>query len=396
MVVNIYVIQLIAKIYTCGQTNFRIMKKLICVIIGTAAFLLLFAACTGSPMEYKEKIIAVDVNRQDSYEYFFAKDYKSITLETPDEGLIGEIKKIQLTDSCIYVFDWGQKTVFVFDSKGYFVRKYSHVGQGEGEYVYLSDFEIYNNHLYLLSRTNRCIYKYTLDDRFVDVIKVNDWYDAFHILNENCMLLYSNRSNNTKYNVVKYNYKTGIVLGKYLPFKRNDSYALHYYPFYETNDGRILLIQPYDYSVYTLKREELKKICEFSFNTKDKIPKDAYDIPLDQLHTSILWGKSVVKSIEWMAQKDSIIYATYVLDYKMNFMRANLNTGVVYNIVLEDSDEYPYAFIEPISWWRGKAVSICDAGTILFFSKGNFPSDKNPDGLLHEDDNPVIFIRELK
>ena len=372
------------------------MNKLICIVIVTAAFLLLFTSCTSSPTGYKKKIIDVDTKGQDAYSLFFAKDYKSIALESPDEGLIGEVKKLQLTDSCIYVFDWGQKAVFAFDSKGFFIRKYCHAGQGRGEYIYLSDFEIYNNYLYLLSRANKCIYKYTLNDQFVEEIKVHDWYDAFHILDENNMLLYSNRSNNTMYNVIKYDYKKGEVTGKYLPFKRNDSYALHYYPFHKISDGRVLLIQPYDYSVYTLKEENLEKVCEFTFNTKDKIPQDADDIPLYQLHTSILGGKSVVKSIEWIAQKDSIIYVTYVLDYKMNLMRVNLNTEMVHNIVLEDSDEYPYAFIEPISWWQEKAVSICDAGTILFFSKGEFPSDKNPDGLLHEDDNPVLFIRELK
>lgn len=369
------------------------------ITIETAAILLLlFSSCSTSSTKVNDAPITqikVDVKQQDAYEHFFKKEYKAIPLETSDSFLIGKISKIQLINNCIYVFDKEQKKIYAFDAKGFFIREYCHIGQGEGEYPYLSDFEVYNKHLYLLSRANKCIFQYTLDDQFVKKINLNEWYEAFHFLDEKRVLLYSNKSNNVLYNIVEFNCQQKQVENKYFPFKRNENFSLYYPVFHEASDNELLLIQPYDYSVYTMQEKGPQILCTFFFNTVDKIPDDMDNIPLNQLHT-MLRGKSVIKSFDWITRKDSILYASYILDYRPYLIRVNLNTNTTYNTILEDSEEYPFAFLTPSIYWQGNIVSICDAVDVLMFTETSFPSDKNPDGLLHEDDNPVIFIRELK
>ena len=366
------------------------------LIAGTATILLLLSSCSSSKTEGRQgQQISVDVKQQDSYDHFFQKGYKAIPLATSDEILIGEITKLQLTDNCIYVFDKMQKAVFAFDANGYFLRKYRHVGQGEGEYSYLSDFQVYNGYLYLLSGSHKCIYQYTLDDQFVRKINVGDWYDQFQILNDKDMLLYSNFSNNKLYNIIWYDYRKERIEDKYFPFKQNDSYSLYFRVFHEDSKGKLLITQPYDHAVYGIADGKIKKSYAFSFNTSDKITENTADVSLYQMHTELRF-KSIIKSFDCITQIDSTLYFIYVLDFYSYIAKVDLQTGKTYNAKLEIQEEYPFAYNPPITFYKNKGISVINAEEVLGMGKESFLSDKNPDGLLHEDDNPVIFIRELK
>jgi hypothetical protein len=58
-----------------------------------------------------------------------------IRLQTTSSCLIGEISRITLTDSLIFVFDAQGQKVFLFDRKGAYVRTIGRQGKGPGEYV---------------------------------------------------------------------------------------------------------------------------------------------------------------------------------------------------------------------------------------------------------------------
>lgn len=365
-------------------------------LIRIAAILLLFSACTSSSQKGTEATtISIDVNSTADYDHFFDKKYKAIPLETPENALVGEVNKMQIADSCIYIFDKGQKSIFAFDLRGHFLRKYSHVGQGQGEYVDIYDFEVYKKNLYVLSRGNKSIYKYTTDDQYLDKIELGDWYDAFQILNDNEVLLYSNFSNNKLYNIIRYDYQKGSVEDQYFPFKQNDSYSLYYRAFHKSSTGDLLITQPYDHSIYKIVDGNPQKICQFMFNTKDRIPGSTTDVSFYQMHTE-LRNKSVVKSIDCITQMDSVLYFTYVLDFYSYIAKTDLRSLKTYNARLEIQKDYPFAYHPPIMFWGTKAISVINAEAVIRMGKAPFPSDKNPDGLLHEDDNPVLFIRELK
>lgn len=373
------------------------MRKFSKILIGTATVLLLFSACQSKSKveEQSVKQINIDVRMRDSYDNFFSKEYKAVTLETTEESLIGEIKKIHMTDSCIFVFDRDQNTVFEFDDKGYFVRKFYHVGEGEGEYIYLSDFEVHGEYIYLLSRFNKCMYKYTLDDKFVKKINLYDWYDSFYILDDENVLLYSNYSNNLLYNVILFDYQKEKIKEKYLPFKQNDSFTVFHNPFHNGMNGEILLTQLYDHSIYSFNNNMLFKLCDLSFINTYDIPENSNDISLYKLHNS-LKDKSVVKSLDCVTIKNSIVYFTYRVDYLSYIAKIDLDMGTSKGNVIEIVDEYPFAFLCPIMFFNNNIVSVSDAESILRMSDDIFESDKNADGLLHEYDNPVIIIRELK
>lgn len=365
------------------------------VLIAWTAVLLLSHSCTSS---HKNDVgmmkIKVDIEQEASYEHFFDKEYKAITLATQDSVLVGKINKIQFTDSILYVLDKGQNTIFAFNMKGHFIHKYSHIGQGEGEYPYLSDFGVYNGYLYILSRFNKCIYQYSLDDKYIGEIELPDWFEEFRIINDEEIWLYSDYSNRLLYNIIRYNYQKGKIVAKYFPFMPNESFSLTHNAFHEGSKGQLLYTQLYDHSVYEMKEDGVQTLCTLSFNTPDQLTGNTKETSLYELHRS-QGKKAVVRFLNNVTLKDSILYATYVNAFRTRIVRANLKSGVAQGTRIRIMDEYPFTF-GILTFWQGKVVSVLDAATVLNLAEAPFLSDKNSDGLLHEDDNPVIFIRELK
>ncbi|MDR2423801.1 MAG: 6-bladed beta-propeller [Prevotellaceae bacterium] len=68
-------------------------------------------------------------------------EHRLVLLETTDDCLIGEIKKVTLTDSLIFVLDaFLANKLFVFNADGKFIRHIGSRGQGPGEYIQATDF----------------------------------------------------------------------------------------------------------------------------------------------------------------------------------------------------------------------------------------------------------------
>ena len=65
-----------------------------------------------------------------------------VPLETTDDALIVEINKIEIRNNLIYILDNSVKSVFVYDFNGKYLNKINALGQGPGEYAFLSDMTV--------------------------------------------------------------------------------------------------------------------------------------------------------------------------------------------------------------------------------------------------------------
>ena len=73
----------------------------------------------------------------------FAEDIKMIPLEFKDECILGEIRKVVMSDSYIFIMERNNpKGVYVFDHMGKYLYKIGNRGQEPEEFVDLSDFFI--------------------------------------------------------------------------------------------------------------------------------------------------------------------------------------------------------------------------------------------------------------
>lgn len=68
-----------------------------------------------------------------------------VSLEVTDESLIGEITKMKVTDSDIWVKHYKDNHVLRFSRSGKFLNKVGKVGQGPEEYIRMADFFVDEN-----------------------------------------------------------------------------------------------------------------------------------------------------------------------------------------------------------------------------------------------------------
>ena len=89
----------------------------------------------------------IDIQQRDAISDF-VDSYKTLPLETTKDNLIGNINKVQIIDTCIYVLDKEQATIFVFNTEGKYLNKICRQGRAPEEYLGLSDFMVYNADVY--------------------------------------------------------------------------------------------------------------------------------------------------------------------------------------------------------------------------------------------------------
>lgn len=96
-----------------------------------------------------------------------------------DNSILGTINKVLLSDTTIYILDDKSKiTRFGFD--GSFIQMYSHIGQGPGEYPSITDFDVVNGDLYILSGNK--IYKYDLSNKFLGTTDIRNSATGLSVL----------------------------------------------------------------------------------------------------------------------------------------------------------------------------------------------------------------------
>jgi hypothetical protein len=62
---------------------------------------------------------------------------------------------------------------------------------------------------------------------------------------------------------------------------------------------------------------------------------------------------------------------------------------------LELNDSFPFVFARPLMFYGDYLVGYMEASSVLIFDD-KFKSDKNENGYLNEDDNPVLFFHKIK
>lgn len=90
-----------------------------------------------------------------------------VPLEVTDESLLGEIRQFQVTENSIWVEPVKDQRIYHFSRSGKYLNKIGKVGQGPGEFVWISDFFVDENHkeIYIIT-ASRGIMVYDFEGNF--------------------------------------------------------------------------------------------------------------------------------------------------------------------------------------------------------------------------------------
>lgn len=145
--------------------------------------LLLFVILIGCsiPMENSnQNLKEIDVPlRRDNHEIkmsVFVDSISYIPLETNDKCLIGSVGKIVVTENNYYIIDKNITcSILCFDKLGKFVRKIGERGVAPGQYVEITDVNVYKDRVYLWDCSMGKLFVYSANGHLEQEVKEDYW-----------------------------------------------------------------------------------------------------------------------------------------------------------------------------------------------------------------------------
>lgn len=120
------------------------------------------------------KLIGLECN----YEYKEAGSLfhhlKLVPLEANSNSLIGDVNKIIVRDSLVYLLDKHRtKSLLVFNlNNGKFIRKIGGLGKSHSEYIDPTDFAVTNNHVVILDNLSKKLLMFDPEGNFKTVVRL--------------------------------------------------------------------------------------------------------------------------------------------------------------------------------------------------------------------------------
>jgi Txe/YoeB family toxin of Txe-Axe toxin-antitoxin module len=235
---------------------------------------------------YKEGATAIDIKvipgTIDIKEVFDSVKY--VHLETSDEYLIGEIKKIVNHNDKYYILDcWKTKQLLRFDSAGHFEKSFGRIGQGPGEYIQPTDFMVTSSNVIILDQFAHKLLFFNMDGDYIRSVSLRYKIHAITSLGNDSLLLAKTGNNRRTdiedYELVVMNTNGDIKLkGIENPYRLN--YSLSGYDSQRMND-RTIYCRPMNRIIY-----EITDTC-----IKERYHLNILDSPLPANYEELCNGK---------------------------------------------------------------------------------------------------------
>lgn len=244
------------------------------ITIYLIVILLLLASCGNSKNIIENStttLIKVD-NLEKSKGKFvslqqIADEISFVNLVTPSETPLSEVSKLIEFNDQIFISDQKQKTIFVFDNKGQFIRRIGRNGKGPGEIVDITDFYIstLDSCVIISDIGKKEILKFNQNGSFLSSVKTS--------LVGKCIMSLS-PSSNALYSGFSSEYNLAITNDKYEPIHNLFPVTSHmaYAPIMQNSQafscnykGEILFLPSYSNYVYSITPNEVKIKFKFDF-----------------------------------------------------------------------------------------------------------------------------------
>ena len=271
-----------------------------------------------------------------------------IPLETSDKNLIATVTKLIVEDEKLIVMDGGTKSVLVFSDGGKWIGTIHMCGRASNEYIELTDVDVCDGNVYILSRVDKKIQVYDFAATYLRTIPLDDFYCNLHIVNPDNLILYSEWANATGYNFVQIDSR-GEIISRTMPFSHQNGYIFEGSPFNESEDGDLLLTFPYDETIYAMSiNGDCKPLVHLQFDTELNIE----DIDRRQYNDIVAKYKykNVLKRIQYVSEIDGRLFLVAKiffneLGYRQSLIEVTEYGEVkVYRLGDVEDENYPHFY----------------------------------------------------
>ncbi|MDR2139072.1 MAG: 6-bladed beta-propeller, partial [Tannerella sp.] len=207
---------------------------------------------------------------------------KCVPLETNRDVLIDNPVKIVHQDGFIYVAD--RFALYRFDEEGRVCGKIRRNGPGPEEYSGIADFEVNADQtVWILSRTDRTLYKYTWDGVLEKTVKMNYWAARMYFVEPEkvCVYIGNEMDRDNRHQLKTVDLHTNSVTGNHLEIDSGKAKFLHIHSanhFSRTfgSENEIYVFNMFDDVIHKWANDELKPVFRMNINHKN-IPQSLYE-----------------------------------------------------------------------------------------------------------------------
>lgn len=280
---------------------FKKMKKYLLLSI---VFILFLCGCTQKQSESNEpsgmeSIPITDFETYNGRFSEFAEAVEMIPLEFTEESILGEIKKVVLSEDFIFVMERDNSAgIYTFDRSGKFLYRIGSRGQGPEECADVDDFSINEKDrlIYIYDSVRKKVFVFSFDNEFIKTIPMD--YSATNMEYQDG-LFYLYRED-ARYGVPLYSLVikdiNGDLVEKYYPM--SDLPKSHDCVFCK-RENDILFAQDMNDSVFVLSGGKLSPLYYIDYKDRSMAPEDRRDIKHDVRRSiDVLLEKRTIAGIQ--------------------------------------------------------------------------------------------------
>jgi hypothetical protein len=369
------------------------------------ATIILISSCQTSTRQSEIEVIEVDVESTAEMKLSeFFTDFQMVRLETSDDVLIGEIRRIKQANGKIYVSDG--HGLYIFDQSGKCLSSINKKGQGPGEYSGLQDFAVDGENIVIWSNAARKLLVYRESGEFVSEYKLTHWALVMSPPIDHNYLLYSGNQigdgNNYKLHVINNEGETDIKFLQIDAVKSKYLHIIQEYNFTKYKD-KLRFFEAYNDTIYTITKDKIEPAFYVDFKGKN-IPQSFFDRGFENLMKFMqsFSQQDYAVGVSFFAENEQAkMFCSYYQNKgKLTVFDAQKKTSQTFSSIQDDVffnslklnvDEFRYFAGENI-------VFPVDAATFVDWRENHQVSEKYKDIIetVKDDDNPVLFIFKLK
>lgn len=400
-----------------------------CLLINKLSiYILLFfvsVACTSTKEEKKGAEIGdvisipiTDMETDNGMLSDYADEVIMIPLEFSDDCLLGEIDKVVMSDSCIFVMEnENQKGIYVFDHTGKFLCRIGSHGEGPEEFVDLSDFSLDEKErlVYLYDLTRKKVLVFSYEGDFIKDIYMNYYADNFEYQNG---LFYLYRENpvygDPLCSLVIKNDK-GETVNAYYPLIEKSKYGHNC--IFRKLDNEILFAEDMRDSIFTIKGDKLipKYFIDYKDKSMSKVDRESIRNGKRKHYSVVQETKKMAGIRDIFEINDKVfINNVYILTPKFTVYDKKTQEVKTFTSLIND-----LSFInlrDPIAQYKDYLITIATQDILQtsidygfdYYKKEKLMTEKEAEELKNmieerfpdrnniEDTNPLIFLLKVK
>ena len=377
--------------------------------------MILLTGCVQQQVTSTCTDIQVDVDqvsREYDFSPFLEDGMKMIKLETNDSCLVSKIGQFAYVDDILYVADELEQTVFLFDSRGKFLKRVGKKGHGPGEYGRLGKFQVKGNQIYILDDmvgSRICVYDIPSGRGTYLHPNGKNHFDDFHIMEDDLYLVCNNRkSGQGYYNLLKVNMKNGETACYFPVDEKLVKHRSHWglYNFLSQYDDGMLMICSNNDTIYHINREKPSPqyIVHFSKRTlpEESRTKEGMDIMIESME------KGYIRGVDKINDFGRFFIAVYSDKSIRKIVFDKINKTIISIAEVLTLNKWGRLYMWEYALTDKKELVIVEQADMFKafweqrYSKGTFASEKDKEKIYDvykrtkEDDNPIVYIFKLK